>query len=99
MMASVSTLGRSSGTTRPYKCANFSIVNASVICCCPTDSRGCSRLLKSALEVADVHEAAGDRRGRGHGWTYQMRSAPSALPALEVAIGSGRAALARLEPV
>jgi len=41
----------------------------------------------------------GDRRGRRHGGRDQMGAALVALPALEVAVEGGRAALARGELV
>ena len=44
---------------------------------------------------AHIGQASGDCRGRGHGWTHQVRAASSSLPALEVAIRCRCAALAR----
>ena len=51
------------------------------------------------LPLADIDEVAGDGGGGGHGGRDQVRAAALALPAFEVAVAGGGAALARLELV
>src|SRR3712207_8224999 len=53
----------------------------------------------SSLPVADVDEVAGDGGGGGHLRADEVGAAALALAALEVAVGGGGAALARLEDV
>src|SRR5712691_6202214 len=48
---------------------------------------------------ANVDEVPGDRGRRGHLRAHEMGPAAGALPALEIAVRSRSAALARLEPV
>src|SRR5690606_15956469 len=76
MMASVSTLARSSGATRPSSRVNFCMAG-----------------------LPDVDEMAGNRRAGGHGGAHEVRPAPGALAAFEIAVRGGGAALARLQPV
>src|SRR5437764_318705 len=84
MIWSVSTLARSSGTTRPFSTVNFSIVRSS-----------CCRLGPSS----NVDEVALDRRRRGHHRAYEMRTAARALASLEVAVGGRGATLSRRKTV
>src|SRR5579864_9799497 len=49
--------------------------------------------------LPDVDEMAGDRRGRGHRRTHEVRAASGALPALEIPVGGRRAPLAGTENV
>jgi len=49
--------------------------------------------------LPDIDEPASDGGGSGHGRADQMRPAARALSALEIAVGRGGAALARLKPI
>src|SRR6185503_2017682 len=84
MIASVSTLARSSGATSPR---------------CWWKACMCVRDGMSAIQPADVDEMSGDRRRRRHGRTDEVRAPAVALAAFEVAVGRRRAAFARLEAV
>src|SRR3990170_3852389 len=52
-----------------------------------------------SLPLPDVHEVAGDGGGGGHLRAHQVRAPALPLPALEVAVGAGSAALPRLPDV
>src|SRR5260221_13219111 len=53
-----------------------------------------SMVLFPCLERAYIGDAAGDRRRDGHRWTGEMRAPARPLPADEIAVGRGDAALA-----
>src|SRR6267143_6573539 len=55
--------------------------------------------LSISSPVANVDEVPGDRGRRGHLRAHEVGPAAGALPALEIAVRSRSAALARLEPV
>src|SRR3954469_15914967 len=65
----------------------------------PVCTRNGCMAVPSARQAPDVDEMTGDRSGRRHGGADQVRAPAVTLAALEVAVGRGRAALARLEPV
>src|SRR5690606_32208659 len=68
---------------------------------CEGSHKGAGRPRPSSLlsPVADIHEMTGYRRRGGHGRGNEMRATLEALPALEVAVRGGSAALAGLQPV
>src|SRR6185369_10354448 len=78
MMASVSTLARSSGATRPFRTVNLSM---------------------GLAPAPHVDEMAGNRRRGRHRRADEVRAPARALPAFEIAVRGGRAALAGFEPV
>src|SRR5258706_11654290 len=55
--------------------------------------------LSISSPLANVEEWPGDRGRRGHPRAHKVGPAAGALPALEIAVRSRSAALARLEPV
>src|SRR5262249_1485764 len=58
-----------------------------------------NRTSSGSRPLSDVDELAGNRGGCGHRRRDQMCAALVALPALEIAIGRGRATFAGAEPV
>src|SRR5579864_4177748 len=61
--------------------------------------KACMRRSRSSDVLARVDEVAVQRGGRGHRRAHQVRTAAGALPAFEVAVAGGGAALARFEAV
>src|SRR3990172_9060864 len=85
MIWSVSTSARLSGIACPA-----TVVTCLIVFLLPPEA---------SLEVAHVHEMAGDRRGGGHLRADEVRAAPGALPPLEVAVAGAGAALAGQQDV
>src|SRR5581483_8619402 len=56
---------------------------------------------RSSVEMpaANVREMSGDRGGRGHHGTHQVRASSAPLPPFKVAVAGGGATLARLQDV
>src|SRR5262245_54937805 len=80
------------GTERPLRRSSGGL--------CLAGNESAARPISRRLRPgADVDEAAGDRRGRGHHRRHEVRPTAEALTALEVAVRRGGAALARLEAV
>src|SRR5581483_5913631 len=91
MIWSVSTSARFRGTTLPR-----TVLNGSTL---PSSQARTGRPSALALPLADVYEVAGDGGGGGHLGADQVGAAAGPLPALEVAVRGGGAALARQEDV
>src|SRR3990172_6297257 len=101
MIASVSTLARSSGATSPVNFSNFCIIFP-----CHRDHRVnlnnnslfplCALWL---LKFSNIHEMPGDSRGGRHRRAHEVRTTAGALASLEIAVRRRGAALARFEPV
>src|SRR4030067_3625067 len=112
MMASVSTLARSSGATKPVSFSNLFIISFLKTQRKGAKTRRKTRLnnrnhlcvlcafasLRWALQLSYIDKMPGDRRRRGHGRTDQMGAAAGALATLEVAIRGRGAGLARPAP-
>src|SRR3712207_574405 len=65
----------------------------------PTPVCATNGSMSDVLQVRGRREPTADRRRRRHRHRHQVRASALALPALEVAVGGGCAALAGLEGV
>src|SRR5215469_14759892 len=88
---SVSTFTRSSGATSPWCTRNGFMIEMSFV------AVNRARLLK--LPLADIREVPRDRRRGRHHRAHQVCPATAPLPALEIPIAGGGAALARLQDI